>query len=118
MLVRRAGAEPRRGFFSGYYKDAAATEQAWSGGWFHSGDLVRAGDDGSLFFVDRSKNIVRRSGENIAAVEVESTLLAHADVAAAAVCPVADELRGEGLDDNRVAGVGAQRGETGRAMGR
>jgi acyl-coenzyme A synthetase/AMP-(fatty) acid ligase/acetyl-CoA acetyltransferase len=95
LLVRRAGAEPRRGFFSGYYKDDAATDEAWSGGWFHSGDLVRAGDDGSLFFVDRSKNIVRRSGENIAAVEVESTLLAHADVAAAAICPVPDELRGE-----------------------
>jgi acyl-coenzyme A synthetase/AMP-(fatty) acid ligase/acetyl-CoA acetyltransferase len=95
LLVRRQGAEPRRGFFSGYYKDDAATDQAWAGGWFHSGDLVRAGDDCSLFFVDRSKNIVRRSGENIAAVEVESALLAHPQIAAAAVCPVADELRGE-----------------------
>ena len=49
---------PRRGFFSGYYKDEAATEQAWRGGWFHTGDLVRHGRDGSFFFVDRSKNIV------------------------------------------------------------
>ena len=38
-----------RGFFSGYYKDAPATEQAWAGGWFHTGDLVRVGEDGALF---------------------------------------------------------------------
>lgn len=95
LLVRRDGADPRKGFFSGYYKDAPATEQAWASGWFHSGDLVREGEDGSLFFVDRSKNVIRRSGENIAAVEVESALLVHPDVLASAVCPVPDELRGE-----------------------
>jgi acyl-coenzyme A synthetase/AMP-(fatty) acid ligase len=95
LLVRREGAQPRRGFFCGYYKDAAATELAWREGWFHTGDLVRTGADGSFFFVDRSKNIVRRSGENIAAVEVESALLTHPDVAATAVCPVADDIRGE-----------------------
>jgi acyl-coenzyme A synthetase/AMP-(fatty) acid ligase len=95
LLVRREGAQPRRGFFSGYYKDPGATELAWRDGWFHTGDLVRTGPDGSFFFVDRSKNIVRRSGENIAAVEVESALLTHPDVAATAVCPVADDIRGE-----------------------
>jgi acyl-coenzyme A synthetase/AMP-(fatty) acid ligase len=95
LLVRRDGADPRKGFFSGYYKDAPTTEQAWAGGWFHTGDLVRVGEDGSLFFVDRSKNVIRRSGENIAAVEVESALQAHPDVLASAVCPVPDEVRGE-----------------------
>lgn len=95
LLVRREGAEPRRGFFAGYYKDDEATAQAWAGGWFHTGDLVRVGEDGSFYFVDRSKNIVRRSGENIAAVEVESALMAHPDVSASAVCPIADEIRGE-----------------------
>jgi acyl-coenzyme A synthetase/AMP-(fatty) acid ligase len=95
LLVRREGTDPRRGFFSGYYKDARATDQAWAGGWFHTGDLVRVGADGAFYFVDRLKNVVRRSGENIAAVEVESTLGAHSDVAASAVCPVADEMRGE-----------------------
>ena len=93
--MRRAGREPRRGFFAGYYKDDAATSQAWAGGWFHTGDLVRSGEGGSFFFVDRSKNIVRRSGENIAATEVESALQTHADVAACAVCPLADDVRGE-----------------------
>ena len=95
LLVRREGTDPRQGFFSGYYKDAPATEQAWAGGWFHTGDLVRVGEDGSFFFVDRSKNVVRRSGENIAAVEVESALQGHPDVLASAVCPVPDEVRGE-----------------------
>ena len=74
LLVRREGADPRRGFFSGYYKDDARDREAWAGGWFHTGDLVRVGADGAFFFVDRSKNVVRRSGENIAAVEVESAL--------------------------------------------
>lgn len=96
LLVRRAPPEdPRRGFFSGYYKDPLATEEAWAGGWFHSGDIVREGPDGSLHFVDRKKNIIRRSGENIAAVEVEGALLQHPAVANCAVAPVADELRGE-----------------------
>jgi acyl-coenzyme A synthetase/AMP-(fatty) acid ligase/acetyl-CoA acetyltransferase len=95
LLVQRDGPDPRRGFFAGYYKDAAATSQAWAGGWFHTGDIVRIGADGSFFFVDRSKNIVRRSGENIAAVEVESALLSQSEVLASAVCPVADDVRGE-----------------------
>jgi acyl-coenzyme A synthetase/AMP-(fatty) acid ligase/acetyl-CoA acetyltransferase len=95
LLVRRDRADPRRGFFAGYYKDAAATSQAWADGWFHTGDVVRVGEDGSFFFVDRSKNVVRRSGENIAAVEVESALQTHDHVLASAVCPVNDETRGE-----------------------
>src|SRR3984957_5870892 len=95
LLVKREGEDPRRGFFDGYYKDAAATSQAWTGGGFHTGDLVRGGEDGSFFFGDRSKNVVRRSGENIAAVEVESALQTQGEVLASAVCPVNDDTRGE-----------------------
>jgi acyl-coenzyme A synthetase/AMP-(fatty) acid ligase len=95
LLARRAGADPRHFFFSGYYKDEAATEAAWAGGWFHTGDVVRRGEDGSFHFVDRRKNIIRRSGENIAAVEVESVLLRHPAVQACAVAPVPDDIRGE-----------------------
>jgi acyl-coenzyme A synthetase/AMP-(fatty) acid ligase len=95
LLVRREGPEPRRGFFAGYYNDELATRQAWAGGWFHTGDLVRVDADGCFFFVDRSKNVIRRSGENIAAVEVESVLQMHPDVVASAICPVADVIRGE-----------------------
>ena len=63
LLVRASGDNPRRNFFSGYYKDDAATDAGWQGGWWHTGDIVREGSDGSLFFVDRRKNVSRsRSG--------------------------------------------------------
>ena len=96
MLVRWGGPEgPRHGFFAGYLKDEAATEEAWRGGWFHTGDVVRQDADGMLYFVDRKKNIIRRSGENIAAAEIEAVLQAHAAVAQVAVLAVPDELREE-----------------------
>lgn len=95
LLVRHSAAEPRAGFFSGYHKDVAASEAAWQGGWFHTGDVVRQGPDGSLHFVDRQKNVIRRSGENIAALEVESLILELDWVAQVAVIAAPDELRGE-----------------------
>jgi acyl-coenzyme A synthetase/AMP-(fatty) acid ligase len=95
LWVRRAGADARHGFFAGYYKDPAATDAAWAQGWFHTGDLVRVDAAGSFFFVDRSKNIIRRSGENIAAIEVESALSRQVCVKACAVAAVPDETRGE-----------------------
>lgn len=95
LLVRRAGSDPRYGFFSEYYKDATATAEAWEGGWFHTGDIVRRGQDGNMFFVDRKKNVIRRSGENIAAVEVESIVMRHPDVEAAGIAPVPDAVRGD-----------------------
>lgn len=95
LLVRHAGPDPRAGFFREYLKDKAATDEAWAGDWFHTGDVVRRSADGSLHFVDRRKNVIRRSGENIAAVEVESALRQHPAVAAVAVAPVPDPVRGE-----------------------
>jgi acyl-coenzyme A synthetase/AMP-(fatty) acid ligase len=95
MVIRHSDAAPRRGFFSGYLKDEQATAQAWRGGWFHTGDTVRQEKDGMLHFVDRKKNIIRRSGENIAAAEIEAVLQSHAMVKQVAVIPVPDELREE-----------------------
>jgi acyl-CoA synthetase (AMP-forming)/AMP-acid ligase II len=95
LLVRHAGDDPRDGFFAGYLKDEAATDEAWAGGWFHTGDIVRRGADGQLHFVDRRKNVIRRSGENISAVEVESVLLQHPRVRTAAVAAVPDAVRGD-----------------------
>ncbi|MES2536333.1 MAG: AMP-binding protein [Pseudomonadota bacterium] len=93
MLVRHSAATPRKNFFSEYLDDEAATESAWRGGWFHTGDIVRRDPDGMMHFVDRRKNIIRRSGENIAAAEVEALLLTHPLVRAAAVLAVDDEIR-------------------------
>ncbi|MGH7311747.1 MAG: AMP-binding protein [Candidatus Rokuibacteriota bacterium] len=96
LLVRWGGpAGPRHGFFTGYLKNAEATEETWRGGWFHTGDVVRQGPEGMLYFVDRKKNIIRRSGENIAAAEVEACLQAHEAVAQVAVLAVPDEVREE-----------------------
>jgi acyl-CoA synthetase (AMP-forming)/AMP-acid ligase II len=95
LLVRHAGREPRYGFFREYLKDPEATAEAWAGGWFHTGDIVRAGADGALHFVDRKKNVIRRAGENISAVEVESVLAQHPAVAHAAVAAAPDALRGD-----------------------
>ncbi len=95
LLVRFSGSNPRQGFFSGYLKEDEATEQAWRGGWFHTGDVVRMAPDGMLHFVDRRKNIVRRSGENISAAEVEEAIITHPSVHTVAVMPIADELREE-----------------------
>jgi crotonobetaine/carnitine-CoA ligase len=95
MLIRHSAATPRRAFFSGYLDDEEATATAWRGGWFHTGDIVSRGAGGMLHFVDRKKNIIRRSGENIAAAEVEAVLLTHPDVKQAAVLAVEDEIREE-----------------------
>jgi acyl-coenzyme A synthetase/AMP-(fatty) acid ligase len=95
LLVRQKGDAPRRGFFTEYLKDPTATAEAWAGGWFHTGDVVSEGEDKSIYFVDRKKNIVRRSGENIAVIEVEGVLMTLDGVAGVAVAPVPDDIRGE-----------------------
>lgn len=95
LLVRHSAATPRHGFFAGYLKSEAATEEAWRDGWFHTGDVVRQAEDGMLYFVDRKKNIIRRSGENIAAAEIEACLQAHEAVAQVAVLAAPDEIREE-----------------------
>lgn len=95
MWCRAAGPDPRRGFFSGYLGDPEATEAAWAGGWFHTGDIMTVDAAGLFYFVDRKKSIIRRSGENISALEVEAVLKDGPGVAAVAVTPVADPLRGE-----------------------
>jgi len=95
LLVRRAGPDPTFGFFKGYLKDPAATEAAWAGGWFHTGDVVTRDRDGFFRFIDRKKNVIRRAGENIAAVEVESVLMQFPEVAAVGVAAVPDPVRGD-----------------------
>jgi carnitine-CoA ligase len=96
LLLR--GSDPARrrlGFMREYLKNPAATAQAWRGGWFHTGDFVTADADGWYSFVDRKRDIVRRSGENISTSEVEAVLRAHPAVVDAAVIPVPDPIREE-----------------------
>lgn len=96
-LVLR-GSDPgrrRRGFMREYLKNPEATAEAWRGGWFHTGDYVVADADGWCSFVDRKKDIVRRSGENVSTSEVETVLRSHPAVLDAAVIAVPDPIREE-----------------------
>ncbi len=95
LLVRRAGDNPKFGFFDRYLKNPEATKEAWKDGWFHTGDVVRENKDGTFVFVDRKKNVIRRSGENIAAVEVENALSQHKNIVAIAVAATPDPMRGD-----------------------
>jgi carnitine-CoA ligase len=83
------------GMMSGYDDEPEATAQVFRGGWLHTGDLARRNADGVITLVGRLKEVVRRAGENIAAREVEDTLLAHPAVRMAAVVAVPDDIRGE-----------------------
>ena len=79
----------------GYLKNKDATEEAFAGGWFHSGDLGVLHPDGYIQLKDRSKDIIISGGENISSIEVEDTLYKHPAVSAAAVVAKPDEKWGE-----------------------
>ena len=79
----------------GYLKNPGATEEAFAGGWFHSGDLGVRHADGYIQLKDRSKDIIISGGENISSIEVEDALFKHPAVQAAAVVAKPDERWGE-----------------------
>jgi fatty-acyl-CoA synthase len=79
----------------GYWKRPQATAAAFSGDWFHSGDVATVDEDGYYTIVDRVKDIIISGGENIYPAEVEDALLFHPAVAEAAVIGVPDERWGE-----------------------
>ncbi|PSJ54206.1 class I adenylate-forming enzyme family protein [Kumtagia ephedrae] len=81
--------------YVGYLNRPETTAEANRGGWYHSGDVARRDERGLLYFVGRKKEIIRRSGENISAAEVEAVLRSHPLVLEVAVVPVPDQLRGE-----------------------
>ena len=95
----------------GYLKNPKATEEAFAGGWFHSGDLAVMQPDGYVKIKDRSKDIIISGGENISSLEVEDVLYRHPAVLAAAVVAQPDPKWGEtpcafvelkpGADDDR-----------------
>jgi acyl-CoA synthetase (AMP-forming)/AMP-acid ligase II len=82
---------------SGYYRDQAATEQAFRGGWFHSGDSCVVDDDGLRIMVDRYKDIIKSGGENVSSLRVEAVLHQHPDVAKSAVVGLPHDRWGEAV---------------------
>jgi fatty-acyl-CoA synthase len=80
---------------SGYWNNPAATAEAFAGGWFHSGDLVRMDDEGYVWVVDRKKDMIISGGENIYCAEVENVLAGHPGIVEVAVIGRAHEKWGE-----------------------
>jgi len=79
----------------GYFKNKKATDEAFDGGWFHTGDLGVWYEDGYIQLKDRSKDIIISGGENISSIEVEDAIYKHPDVVACAVVAKEDEKWGE-----------------------
>jgi acyl-CoA synthetase (AMP-forming)/AMP-acid ligase II len=80
---------------SGYFKDPERTAQVIRDGWVHTGDIVRHDDDGNLFFLDRSKDMIKTGGMNVSSQEVERALQSHPDVVRAAVVGLPDDYWSE-----------------------
>jgi fatty-acyl-CoA synthase len=80
---------------AGYWNNPKATAEAFEGGWFHSGDLVRQDDEGYVWVVDRKKDMIISGGENIYCAEVENALAAHPAIVEVAVIGRPDAKWGE-----------------------
>lgn len=79
----------------GYLKNPAATDEAFAGGWYHTGDLAVVHGDGYIELKDRSKDIIISGGENISSIEVEDVLYKHPAIISAAVVAMKDDRWGE-----------------------
>jgi len=84
-----------KGMMDGYFKNEEATNEVFRNGWFHTGDIAYMNEDGIIFYGGRVKDMIRRSGENIAAAEVEEVIMLNDQVRIAACTAVEDEIRGE-----------------------
>ena len=88
---------PGRTVMKQYFKNDEATRETLQDGWLLTGDNARVGEDGYFYFVDRVKDMIKRSGENVAAQEVESVLTQHLAVYESAVIGVPDDMRDEAI---------------------
>jgi acyl-CoA synthetase (AMP-forming)/AMP-acid ligase II len=82
---------------SGYYRDEAATREAFRYGWFHSGDSCAYDDDGLRIMLDRYKDIIKTGGENVSSLRVEAVLAQHPDIAKSVVIGLPHERWGEAV---------------------
>lgn len=91
------GGKPGYTVAVGYYQQPESTAEMFANGWLHTGDLVRADQDGFIYFVDRAKDMIKRSGENVAASEIECVVNEHPAVAESAAVGVSDPIRDESI---------------------
>lgn len=87
--------EPGRTLMKEYFNNELATNETLQNGWLYTGDNVKVDDDGYFYFIDREKDMIKRSGENIAANEIESVIDKHPSIYESAVIGLPDEIRDE-----------------------
>ncbi|GAA4863792.1 AMP-binding protein [Pseudonocardia benzenivorans] len=88
---------PGRTLMLGYHNDPEATARTLVDGWLHTGDNAYVDEKGYFYFFDRGKDMIKRAGENVSTVEVESVLLDHPEIVEAAVIGVVDPIRDEAV---------------------
>jgi acyl-CoA synthetase (AMP-forming)/AMP-acid ligase II len=96
---------------NGYLNQPELSRHALRHGWFHSGDVAHIDDDGAIWFTDRSKDVIKTGGENVASIEVERCLIGHPAVAEAAVIGAPHQRWGEAVTAVVLLKPGAQAGE-------
>ena len=95
ICVSTGSGEKLPGMFSGYHKDPELTARVWHDGYYHTGDLAWQDEDGYLWFVGRTDDIIKSSGYRIGPFEVESVLMEHAAVMECAITGAPDPVRGQ-----------------------
>jgi acetyl-CoA synthetase len=93
LVIRTDKGRPT-GLFLGYYKDEAMTKSVWKDGIYDTGDMVYKDEDGYIWFIGRSDDVIKSSGYRVGPFEVESALMEHPCVLECAVTGIPDELRG------------------------
>lgn len=88
---------PGRTIMKGYFKNEEATNETIKNGWIHTGDNALVADNDYFYFVDRKKDMIKRSGENVAAIEVENIIMENPNVYETAVVGVPDAVRDEAI---------------------
>ena len=94
-LVIRVGGQRPLGLFKGYYRNDEMTEKRIQNGLYYTGDIVYYDEDGYLWFVSRSDDVIKTSGYRVGPFEVESALMTHPAVVECAITAVPDEIRGQ-----------------------
>ena len=89
--------EPGKTLFKEYYNQPEATARAWDGGWLHTGDCAWQDEDGYLYFVDRSSNMIKRGGENVSCSEIENILASHPKIQDVAIIGIPDPIRDQAM---------------------
>ena len=99
------------GLFKGYYKDDAKTAEVFRNGWYYTGDTATRDNDGYIWFVGRSDDIISSAGYRISPFEVESALIEHPAIIEAAVVAKPDEIRGSIVKAYLILSAGYQQSE-------